>query len=76
MIYRLEPVFPKTVAGNQKRVFSIFQRFHHAPNLYEGTGLGLAIVQKAVERMGGRVGVESTPGKGSRFWFQLERAMT
>jgi PAS domain S-box-containing protein len=61
---------------DQKRVFSIFQRFHSAPNLYEGSGLGLAIVQKAVERMHGRVGVESTPGEGSRFWFELPAAGT
>jgi signal transduction histidine kinase len=61
---------------DQKRVFSIFQRVHSSPKLYEGTGLGLAIVEKAVERMGGRVGVESAPGAGSRFWFQLPRAQT
>ena len=36
--------------------------------------IGLAIVRKAVERMGGRVGVESELGKGSRFWVELKRA--
>jgi signal transduction histidine kinase len=59
---------------DQKRVFSIFQRFHKAPNLYEGTGLGLAIVAKAIERMGGSLGVESRVGIGSKFWFQLPAA--
>lgn len=39
-----------------------------------GTGIGLAIVRKAVERMNGKVGVESEPGKGSRFWVELGRA--
>jgi signal transduction histidine kinase len=39
---------------------------------YEGTGMGLAIVRKAAERMGGRVGVESAPGQGSRFWVELQ----
>ena len=39
-----------------------------------GTGIGLAIVHKAIERLGGRVGVESQEGKGSRFWFELPRA--
>ena len=31
------------------------------------------VVQKGIERMGGRVGVESTPGQGSRFWFELRK---
>lgn len=55
---------------NQKRIFGIFQRLN-ADRVYEGTGIGLAIVQKAVERMGGRVGVESEPGQGSKFWLRL-----
>ena len=39
-----------------------------------GNGMGLAIVRKAIERMKGRVGVESQPGIGSRFWLELPRA--
>jgi PAS domain S-box-containing protein len=54
-------------AAHQK-IFEIFQRLHAG---YEGTGFGLAIVKKAAERMGGKVGVESEPGKGSRFWLEL-----
>jgi len=54
----------------QKRLFNMFTRLHR-PGLYEGTGIGLAIVKKAVERMGGSVGVDSNPGHGSRFWVQL-----
>ena len=61
------------IAGeNQKQIFGIFQRLH-PHTAYAGTGIGLAIVQKAVQRMGGRVGVESTLGKGSSFWLQLKR---
>jgi signal transduction histidine kinase len=56
-----------------KTIFEIFQRLHTA-TLYEGSGIGLAIVRKGMERMGGGVGVESTPGKGSRFWLELPKA--
>jgi PAS domain S-box-containing protein len=56
----------------KNRMFLMFQRFHRSSE-YEGTGIGLAIVRKAVERMGGKAGVESTPGQGSRFWLLLPR---
>jgi signal transduction histidine kinase len=45
--------------------------FQKLDTQYEGTGIGLAIVRKVVERMGGKVGVESEPGAGSRFWVEL-----
>lgn len=57
-------------AEAKNRMFLMFQRFHRCSE-YEGTGIGLAIVRKAVERMGGKVGVESEPGRGSRFWLLL-----
>jgi PAS domain S-box-containing protein len=57
----------------QHRLFSIFERIHPEKN-YEGTGIGLAIVRKAVERMGGKAGVESDGVNGSRFWIQLPAA--
>jgi signal transduction histidine kinase len=58
---------------HQERIFGIFQRLHRVEH-YAGTGIGLAIVRRAMERMGGRAGVESEPGKGSRFWIELESA--
>jgi PAS domain S-box-containing protein len=54
----------------QKRLFGIFQRLNPGPT-YKGTGVGLAIVRRAVERMAGAVGVQSTPGLGSVFWIEL-----
>jgi signal transduction histidine kinase len=55
----------------QKRIFKMFQRLDKS---YDGTGVGLTVVRKAVEKMGGRVGLESEPGKGSRFWVELRAA--
>jgi PAS domain S-box-containing protein len=55
---------------HQERIFRVFERLHGI-EAYPGTGVGLAIVRKGVERMGGRSGVESEVGKGSRFWIEL-----
>jgi len=60
-------------AEHQGRIFGLFERLHSGPN-YSGTGVGLAIVRKGAERMGGRVGVDSKVGKGSRFWVELTSA--
>jgi signal transduction histidine kinase len=56
--------------AHHHRIFQMFGRVHHN-NTYEGTGMGLTIVKKAVERMGGTLGLESTLGEGSRFWIDL-----
>ncbi|MBA4146873.1 MAG: GAF domain-containing protein [Verrucomicrobia bacterium] len=53
------------------KIFGIFERL---ANQKDGTGIGLAIVSKAIQRMGGRLGVESESGKGSRFWLELPAA--
>jgi PAS domain S-box-containing protein len=59
-------------AEYRQKLFGLFQRLHK-PEEYAGTGVGLAIVKKAIERMGGAVGVESEPNQGSRFWIELAR---
>lgn len=56
---------------NQKKIFKMFERLT-AARAYEGTGIGLAIVAKAVERMEGKVGVDSVVGEGSTFWIELK----
>jgi PAS domain S-box-containing protein len=55
---------------DQERIFRLFER-GYTKNKYAGTGIGLAIVRRGIERMGGRVGLESTLGAGSRFWVEL-----
>jgi PAS domain S-box-containing protein len=55
------------------RIFGMFERFHDARQ-FEGTGIGLTIVKKAMERMGGSVGLSSEVGRGSTFWIELAAA--
>jgi PAS domain S-box-containing protein len=59
---------------HQRRLFGMFERVHQDNN-YEGTGIGLAIVRKALEKMGGRAGVESDGVHGSSFWIELPAAV-
>lgn len=53
-----------------ERIFGLFERLHTSQT-YPGTGIGLALVRKGVERMGGRVGIESAPDQGCQFWLEL-----
>jgi signal transduction histidine kinase len=57
---------------DQEHLFERFTRFHKS--LAPGSGLGLSIVHRIITRLGGQLGVESEPGKGSTFWFSLPAA--
>jgi signal transduction histidine kinase len=57
---------------HQERIFRPFERLH-GREAFPGTGVGLAIVRRVAERLGGRCGVVSAPGEGSRFWIELPR---
>jgi len=58
---------------HQERIFGIFERLNRAEE-YPGTGIGLAIVRRALERLGGAIGVESQENNGATFWVELPSA--
>ncbi|MGD9110185.1 MAG: ATP-binding protein [Phycisphaerales bacterium] len=62
-------------ADQLKNVFAMFKRLH-GHNRYDSVGIGLVVCKKIVEQHGGNIGVKSTPGQGSTFWFTVPVAET
>jgi light-regulated signal transduction histidine kinase (bacteriophytochrome) len=56
--------------AHRERVFGMFKRLH-TQERYRGSGIGLAIARRVVERHGGVIGIESSPGEGATLWFTL-----
>ena len=59
--------------AGHRRIFGMFQRLH-SRRAYDGTGIGLAICERVVHRLGGQIGVDSTPGQGASFHFTVPDA--
>ncbi|MBZ8179144.1 sensor histidine kinase [Oscillatoria salina] len=59
-------------ADKQQQIFRVFERLHGVES-YPGTGIGLAIARKGIERLGGKIGVESRVNQGSKFWLELTK---
>ncbi len=68
---RVEDTGPGLDAGQQARLFVPFERLDAEVRQIQGTGIGLALSKRLVELMGGRIGVDSAPGRGSSFWVRL-----
>lgn len=70
--FRIDDTGPGIDAHEIERIFIPFEQIKQGGPEHEGTGLGLAITAKIAELMGGKIQVESTVGKGSSFWFDVE----
>lgn len=74
LYFRVEDTGPGISAADREKLFQPFSQFGPRHKQAEGTGLGLSISRRLVELMGGRLQVESVPGQGSCFTFELALA--
>ena len=70
----VEDTGPGLSAAQIAQLFQPFSRLGEEAGTESGTGIGLVISKRLVEMMGGTIGVDSTPGAGSHFWFELDAA--
>jgi len=61
-------------ADKLEQLFQPFNRLGREDSVEQGTGIGLVMCKRLIELMGGVIGVESTIGEGSKFWFELQLA--
>jgi signal transduction histidine kinase len=76
VVFTVADTGPGIAPADQALLFQPFKRLPGTAALVEGTGLGLFIVKSLVERMDGRVRLDSRPGEGSRFTVELPRAVS
>ena len=69
--FEIQDTGPGIPADHVEEIFLPFQRLNPHHHSVEGTGLGLAISRQFVKMMGGELSVQSTPGAGSLFWFEI-----
>ena len=55
----------------EENISRVFERFAKLDSFTQGTGLGLSICELIIKHLGGEIGVESSVGKGSTFWFTV-----
>ena len=55
-----------------EKIFQVFQRLPQAKKIDEGTGIGLTTAQRIVEHHGGKIWLDSEPGKGTTFFFTIQ----
>ena len=74
MLIEVEDRGPGIAAEHMSQMFQRFYRVPETQRTVRGTGLGLYICRKIVESHGGQIGVDSQPGRGTRFFFTLPLA--
>lgn len=67
----VKDIGPGIAQADQALLFQAFHRLNAEHSAVEGTGIGLNITRELVQLMGGKIGLESEPGRGSTFWLEL-----